>query len=159
MNWHEIFTYSTGELLWKELPSRCVETNKRCAGKPVCGARERGYRRVVVSGKSYRVHRIIWEMHHGPIPEKLVIDHINGNPSDNRIENLRLATHAENMRNMKMHNTLGVKGVYRHKKKYMSTIRTNGVSRYLGVYDTIEEAHAAYKIAAQELHGEFARTI
>jgi hypothetical protein len=86
------------------------------------------------------------------------VDHINRNPSDNRVENLRWATSAENCANKTTRNPLGVKGVQKHSrcKKYQAHIGINGHSTYLGLYDTIEEAHAVYMAKAKELHGDFA---
>lgn len=58
--------------------------------------KESGYRRIYVGPKVYYEHRIIWEMHNGPIPDGMQVDHINGVRDDNRIENLQLLTLVEN---------------------------------------------------------------
>jgi hypothetical protein len=85
------------------------------------------------------------------------VDHINGVRDDNRWTNLRLATRAENLRNMKAKtNKTGLKGVYLNAGRYTARIRHNYTSHYLGRFDTPEEAHAAYRKAADALHGEFA---
>jgi hypothetical protein len=55
-----------------------------------------GYRVLQIKGKFHFVHRMVWESVHGPIPEGMVINHINGVKSDNRIENLEVCTHSEN---------------------------------------------------------------
>lgn len=94
-----------------------------------------------------------------------IVDHKNGNTLDNRRLNLRICSHAENMRNRKMHknNALRVKGVYveigkRAKgPRYVAQIRANGKKVVLGRFDTAEEASIAYQAAAEILHGEFAR--
>ena len=89
------------------------------------------------------------------------VDHINGNGLDNRRLNLRIASHAQNMRNRKINanNKTGFKGVSFDKKynKYMPCIRINGKTKHLGSYDTAEEAYSAYCKASAELHGEFGR--
>jgi DNA-binding CsgD family transcriptional regulator len=86
------------------------------------------------------------------------VDHINNNGLDNRRCNLRLCTHAENMRNRKKHknNSSGFKGVYPEGNRWSARITSNGVRHNLGVFETREEAHAAYVAGAQRLHGAFA---
>lgn len=106
------------------------------------------------------MHRVIMDC--GYITEDdIFIDHINGNKLDNRRENLRYATAAENVRNRVKapNNTSGYKGVSYHRftGKWQATIGANNKQFYLGLYSTPEEAHEAYKAAALELHGEFAR--
>lgn len=87
------------------------------------------------------------------------IDHINGCRTDNRIANLRIATHAENCRNQQKRpvNTTGFKGVVRYQDKFLAQIKKNGKGHYLGIFPTAEAAHAAYCEAAMRLYGEFAR--
>ena len=88
-----------------------------------------------------------------------VVDHIDGNPLNNMVANLRVCTHAENMRNRKAHanNKLGIKGVYRDKNRWRAQIRANGQKHEPGSFKSPEEAHAAYKSAAVLLHGDFSR--
>ena len=96
----------------------------------------------------------------GEIPD-MAIDHINGNNLDNRFSNLRLATHGQNLMNRgpQKNNKLGIKGVYQRGNKYRSHICKKGKRQALGSFDTPEEASAAYKRAAKEQFGEFARAI
>ena len=117
------------------------------------------YRKKVVDGLSYRHHRLIWSWHHGD-PGKVEVDHINRDRHDDRIENLRLATHSENGRNSNIfaHNTSGLKGVsyIARDKKWRAQIMLNLSNKSLGHFPTKEEAAACYQKAAAEMHGEFA---
>lgn len=122
------------------------------------GASHRGYRTVQFQGQRHLVHRVAWFLYYGEWP-MLPIDHTNGNPSDNRITNLRLATASENSfnRSRPSHNTSGFKGVSLQRSRWQALIRANGQNRFLGSFDTPEEASAAYNRAALEHHGKFAR--
>ena len=97
-------------------------------------------------------------------PSDMHVDHINGNSLDNRLSNLRICTHAENMRNRKMHknNKCGMKGIYLDHSpgcanKYRAQIRVDGKKINLGRFSSKEDAYSAYKLAARKYHGEFAR--
>jgi hypothetical protein len=106
-------------------------------------------------------HRIVWLLKKKKIDADLEIDHINRNPLDNRIENLRLETKSRNMQNRKKcsRNTSGVKGVYWDKfhNKYVAQLRCNGVKICLGHYDTLKEAQKVVVEARKKYHGEFGR--
>lgn len=69
---------------------------------------------VKLKQERFLVHRVIWEMFNGAIPDGFVIDHLNGNPQDNRISNLECKTHAQNLQNCKRNkrNKSGVSGVH-----------------------------------------------
>ena len=112
-----------------------------------------------INAQLYMAHRVVWEMFNGDIPEGMMIDHINGNPFDNRIENLRLATPAQNMHNGRIPktNTTRLKGVYRSGNGWMARIRANGENIYVGQYPTKGLAAVARAKAALRFHGEFAR--
>ena len=102
-----------------------------------------------------RMHRVIMDA-----PSHLFVDHINGNGLDNRRSNLRLCTHAENLRNRSKtkDNTTGFKGVsMKPNGTYCAEIMTNYKKTYIGTFPTAEEASAAYHRVSLELHGEFAR--
>lgn len=118
-----------------------------------------GYLTVGIKRKTYKLHRVIWAMHHGVWPTDDV-DHINGIRSDNRICNLRAATRAENSRNkvQKSGTASGLKGVVWNKnaRKWMALIAVGGKRHYLGYYDNPSAAHQAYRDAAVHYHGEFA---
>jgi hypothetical protein len=90
---------------------------------------------------------------HGKWPKEL-IDHKNRNPVDNRLENLRECTYAQNNQNTPPRN--GHKGVSKHGKQWSARIKINGKDEYIGFYKTPEEAALKYNIRAKEEYGEFA---
>lgn len=98
--------------------------------------------------KAYLVHRLIWETYNGEIPEGFEIDHINRNKLDNRLENLRLLTHKENLWNKESKGYCWI-ATY---KKWKATITANGVVKHLGYFKTEDKAHEAYIIAKQKYH-------
>lgn len=168
MNWHEYFELDTvsGVLTWKARPRSHFrtlrgmnQTNAREAGSVVGTPHGTGYLQVRIRPKVYFVHRIIWEMVNGPIPQGMQVDHRDGNRRDNNPSNLRLATSTQNKWNTApRHNITGMKGVTKHKGGYAARIHCNGVVHSLGVHQTPELAHRAYCDAALKLHGQFART-
>lgn len=150
----ELFSYDSQSGL---LVRKKFKGGKRAG--PVGTVHSQGYLTVGVLNKVYKVHRLVWLYHHGVFPEDM-IDHINGEKADNRIENLRLATASLNKANEKLRrdNTSGFKGAKPHKGKWQARIGINGVRRSLGYFDTPEGAHAAYMKAAVKHFGEFARS-
>jgi len=137
-----LFDYDTinGGLIWKK--------NGKVAGS----IEHHGYIRIGVNGKTYRAHHLVWLWHHGVFPDTIV-DHINQNKSDNRIENLRLSDPTLNNLNRSTgsNNTSGYKGVSYVKRinKYQATITVKGKLYRLGQYKTFEEAKYA-RISAEE---------
>lgn len=120
----------------------------------------KGHLQAEVYGKRLYVHRIIYEMHNGPIPKGLQIDHVDGNPSNNRIENLRLATNAQNSMNKRPHVNRKCslpKNVQRNGKGYRAEVRAGGVRHCSKVFKTVEEAEQVAIALRNKLHGEFAR--
>jgi hypothetical protein len=119
-----------------------------------------GYGVFYYKQKQRKAHRVSYYFKFGDIPKGMVIDHLDGNPLNNQKKNLRICTHSENMRNRNLYvnNTSGFKGVYWHKttKKWMSYIRINKKSLYLGIYTCPIDAAKAYNDAALKYHGEFA---
>ena len=152
MNWHDYFRYEDGKLYWIGFPN--PEQTRSVKVGDVAGYKHpdnKGYVRVQVMGKMLRVHRVIWEMHNGKIPESMEIDHINGIRSDNRIENLRIVDGLENMKNKGIYknNKTGFVGVEKIKAngKYRASIRVNKKLIFLGEYISIEDAIDARKKA------------
>lgn len=150
MTWFDYFIYSNGLLLWENKRSNSCNDVAGCIDKIS------GYRLVTLTingvKKRYYQHRIIWEMHNGPIPDGFEIDHIDHDRTNNKIDNLRLASKRDNKRNYTRlkNNTSGITGVCWHKgfKKWQATIYDNDGRRvYLGRFDNIEDACRARKVA------------
>ena len=112
-----------------------------------------GYGRITLLGKRYKSHRVAWAMHHGDWPPDQ-IDHINGVKSDNRIENLRSVSQAENSKNSKIpaNNMSGVIGIHWDKVnfRWVARIRVNGKKIDLCRTKDFDEAVAARKKAEAE---------
>jgi hypothetical protein len=92
--------------------------------------------------------------HHGEMPSEH-IDHIDGNPSNNRIDNLRKASSAENAQNQRRaraNNRLGLQGVHRVGDRFRAVVHKDYIKHHLGYYATAEEAHEAYLSAKRQLH-------
>lgn len=111
-------------------------------------------------GRALYLHRAVWLWHHGVLPA--AIDHIDGNPLNCRIENLRPCTNAENQFNSsrKKNNRSGFKGVVHrrgYRQPWQARITIDGKPILIGGFDTPEEAHAAYATVAPLLVGEFFR--
>lgn len=123
----------------------------------VCGHKpnNHGYGRVRIGGKKYFTHRLAWLLTYGSWPEH-EIDHISRDKLDNRLENLRVATRAENQHNhgLRRDNSSGYPGVSfnRPTNKYKAEISLNGKRIYLGYYPSAEEAHVAYMLAKIQHH-------
>jgi hypothetical protein len=119
-----------------------------------------GYIVIRYNHKKYLAHRIAWYLHTEEDPATFQIDHLDNNKTNNKIENLRLATNAQNSYNAtKKNGTLSqYKGVTfsARQGKWMGQIRANGKCTYLGYFTDELEAHQAYCLAAVEMHGEFA---
>lgn len=152
-----LFEYRDGNLYWKVQPANCVQAGSK-AGVVRKG---NGYVQIRYKRRSLMAHRIVFLMHHGYLPP--FIDHINGNPQDNRIVNLREATSSQNTHNSKLlgNNTSGVKGVdwQRSVSKWRARVQANGKRVTIGFFETLEEARQAVVAAREQYHGDFARHI
>jgi hypothetical protein len=161
-----IYSPDTGLFHWRErhptatLHGRMLNTwNSAWAGQVAGTPHSHGYVSIIIDYGKYRAHRLAWLLVYGePVPDML--DHIDGNPANNRIANLRPASMSENIANARTrYNTRsGVKGVRLHAcGKYDARITVHGKHHYLGLFATLEEAAAARRDAAHRLHGAFAR--
>lgn len=109
--------------------------------------------------KNKWIHRLVAE-HYLPNPEnKSQVDHIDRNPRNCHVSNLRWATQSENMKNIKKlaKNTSGVTGVYYHakNKKWIAQLSCEGTVKYIGSYTTKEEASDIYSAYANMVYGEY----
>ncbi len=139
-----LFEYRDGKLYNKT--NRAPNARK---GMESGSTKRDGYREVRVDDKNHGVHRLIWIMHNGDIPEKKFIDHKNGIKDDNRIENLRVVTKQENAFNMR--NIKGYSWIKRD-QKYIAQIWTSGIKIHLGYFDNKEDAAQAYQVAKEKYH-------
>lgn len=131
----------TGEFRWR------TNIGSRARAGQIAGNRRRdGYVQLMVNGKNYRAHRLAWLHFHGIWPTG-VIDHIDGNPANNRLANLRDVTQTMNLMNQhgpRSDNAVRMLGVCRNRARWRATIQVNGQWKHLGTFDTPEEAHAVY---------------
>lgn len=141
----------TGVLSWK-----VARSNVR-AGTPVKNITTHGYLSVRIDRRRVQAHQVAWLLYYGEWPTRQ-IDHQDGDKTNNRISNLRLATYSQNAANSKLRadNTTGLKGVGRREAKFAAFIQVRGKQRYLGSFHSKERAAAAYAAAAKAAFGEFA---
>lgn len=157
----------TGAFFWKErtiLKPQDKVWNKRFANKQTGYlANIHGFKcvQIRIHDKLYRAHRIAWAYVNGDWPKE-EIDHINLDPTDNRIVNLRLADRSQNECNKKIRidNKLGVKGVFfdENRKKYMVQLKfkNNKIRKRVS---TLEEERDLYAALVSKFHGEFGRVL
>jgi hypothetical protein len=138
----------TGLFTWKVAAS-----SRRAAGSMAGTLHTGGYWTIRVRGCRGFAHRIAWAMHYREDPEHMEVDHINCNRLDNRIINLRLVDRVDNQRNRagaNKNSRSGLRGVYYHARtnKWRAQLGYDYRSTHLGLFDTPEEAHAAFLAAA-----------
>lgn len=146
-----LFAYDSesGRLTWLTRPRTDFRDdlqwkawNGHHAGK-YAGSKRGGYFGVGIGEVSYLAHRLIWIWSNGPIPDGYLIDHIDGNGLNNRLDNLRLVTNAENQKNLKpqARSNSGVRGVYyRPGVGYLASVRRNGKLVHLGCFRDLAKA-------------------
>ena len=149
-----LFDYNpkTGEFRWRH------QFGRARAGERAGWATPHGYWMIGFGRRMHYAHRLAWLYVHGVWPGHL--DHKNRDKLDNRIENLRPATHSQQHANawLRSDNKLGVKGVKRHSNGYAVRITVARREIYVGWFKTLEEAAQAYRDAAVRHFGEFAYT-
>jgi hypothetical protein len=149
---HRIFSYDGTGLV------RCITKGKAKSGAKAFQANPAGYKGFKVNGKLMLEHRLVWLYHFGEMPE--IIDHINQDKTDNRVENLRIATHGENICNSKLskRNKSGTKGITwaEDRQKWRVQIRHLGRKQCLGDFDQLKDAQLMVAAARPVIHQQFA---
>jgi hypothetical protein len=149
---HSLFEYKDGSLYWKVRKAPHVKIGAKVGSPEV-----NGYETVYVDGRNWRIHRLVFLMQHGYLPK--VLDHINGNRKDNRIENLREASHQTNAynQNMKRNNISGIKGVSWNNDRQKWAVRVNHNKKTYQRY--VQDLELAKLVAIEmrsKLHGDYA---
>lgn len=148
-----VFEYKNGNLYWK-ISKKGIKKDK-FAGNKDCN----GYIRVAYEGRKYLVHRLIYVMHYGFVPK--IIDHIDGNPTNNNINNLRPATHEQNLQNQRTqkNSSSGVKGVNWNKNinKWLVRLCVNKKRIFCGYFDKFDDAVLVAEKTRKQAHKEFFR--
>lgn len=142
----------TGDFRWLRPSKFHAEKVGHLAGSVRPSRAGRLYRVIGIDGRSLKAHRLAWFYVHGSWPG--MIDHMNGDPLDNRICNLREVTHFENTQNhVRKPKASGLPtGVSTSRDGFRSRITVNGTVVYLGVFASPEAAHQAYTAARKEMH-------
>lgn len=150
---HELFEYRDGELIWR------VRRGNVAVGAVAGTVGTHGYSQIGINRVLYLTHRLIFLMHNGYLPK--YVDHIDGDKLNNRGDNLREATHSQNLCNTgaRSDNTSGYKGVtfIKNMGKWRAQVMKNGKYHYGGYHDTAEEANEAATALREKLHGDFVR--
>jgi len=148
------FEYRNGILYWKET----TNPKKISVGDKAGTINKIGRTKIQLNKKIYFAHRLIFLMHFGYMPK--VVDHIDGNVSNDRIENLRDATVSQNQYNAikRVDNKSGSKNVCWHKrsKKWGVSISVNGSIKHIGYFQDYELAELVSQEARNKFHGTFA---
>lgn len=131
-------------------------SHQRPAGAVIGISNGQGRLLLFLDGRKYYAHRMAWLYTHGWCPT--IIDHADGDPLNNRLENLRQASRSQNRANSGANRGRTLpKGVYRSGSRFQAQVRVRGRLIALGSFSTATEASSAYQAAAREHFGEFAR--
>jgi len=149
INWDQLFYYEDGRLYWRISPAYRIKEYTLAGNKT-----GPGYWQVCYRGKFYKLHRVIWEMFNGRVPDDMEVDHIDRDLDNNSIDNLRLATRIQNSynRGVQKNNKLGIKGVSKTKNGFTAYIRIANRTVNLGTFSTEDEASLAYQLKLNEVH-------
>lgn len=165
---HQLLRYDpeAGKLCWRERPVEMFQEGKQTAAhnaaiwngknagrEAFATALPSGHRYASIWRKKLLAHRVIWKMAHGTDPE--IIDHIDGDPANNRLENLRSVTQQANTKNGRLskNNTSGANGVRFEGRlgKWVARVSHQRRTIHVGVFDSLEDAVAAQREAASRL--------
>ena len=154
----DVWEYRNGHLYWRVKCGRGVAV-KHPGEKVVLKPDAQGYCYVTWRRKHYAVHRVVFLLTRGWLPD--CIDHINGNPTDNRAENLRAATRLQNQHNRRINEKSAsrIKNVMLHNNKWLVRFSIQGKTKHFGRFDDVELAELVAQEARSLLHGEFARHV
>ena len=147
------------DILWRK-PYTDKRGHKREAKQLIIKVSKQGkYVNMTIRGQSYKYHRLLWSLYHKTdIVNDMEIDHINGDKTDNRIENLRLVTKRTNLQNMWRHRQGKLSGTYydssnKH-RKWIARAKVNKKGKYIGAFKTQQEAHEAYLMFCRTIEME-----
>lgn len=154
-----IYDAENGIFVWRHRPDMPPNWNARRSGKKAGAIADNGYLVLGICGGVFKAHRVAWVYIYGDVLGPMDdIDHIDGNPGNNAIYNLRVSDHKQNMANRKRSKNKDTpKGVYKERGRYRAIIRVNNKAISLGTYATVNEAQDAYTVAAKAHWGEFSR--
>jgi hypothetical protein len=134
----EYFLYEGGHLV-----NRVDRSSRAKKGRSFGTVDANGYVTGYVDGRKYYEHRLIWKLHYNTEPD--LLDHINGDKQDNRIENLQVLSNRENI--AKSHNRSLPTNIYRYGECFRVRLQINGVERHVGIYANLEDAVHARDLA------------
>lgn len=164
---HQRFAYCDGMLFWKARPLSDFRTkraasswNARYAGTRAGSPMSNGYRMIAILNTKFLEHRIIFQMMIRPLSHKERVDHVDQDFTNNRHQNLRACSHAQNLMNQpgRRSSACMPKHVYwsAREKKFKVAMRAKGIKHNIGTFKTLEEARSAAEAARMVLHGEYA---
>lgn len=157
----EVLHYSSesGLFTWLDRSEMSALIRSRDAGRSITSLNVLGYVQIMVDGKNYLAHRLAFLYMTGSIPK--LVDHIDGNPSNNKWDNLRAATNQQNSQNSgkSKNNTSGYTGVCwdKNNNKWLVSIMVDRKSLFLGRFSELDDAIEARKVAEIKYFGDYRR--